>query len=154
MPWTVSTRRATPDDAPALARLRFEFRTEIKPPAEPEEVFLPRCEAWMRPRLAEDSLWRCWVAVAAGKIVGHIWLLLMEKVPNPSGEPELYGYVTNLYVAPEYRGGPGGELLLEAAAECRRYRVDTVLLWPTPRSRSLYERHGFVVPHDILVYYL
>ena len=28
--------------------------------------------------------------------------------------------------------------------------VDAVILWPTPRSRRLYERHGFAVREDIL----
>jgi GNAT superfamily N-acetyltransferase len=148
-------RRAVPDDAPALARLRFEFRTAIKPPAEGETEFLARCERWMRERLDERSLWRCWLAVEPERIVGNIWLHLLEKVVNPVGEPEWYGYITNLYVLPGLRGGGVGSALLdEAVRECRVREVDTVILWPTPRSKSLYERHGFVPTHDVLGLYL
>jgi hypothetical protein len=28
--------------------------------------------------------------------------------------------------------------------------VDAVILWPTARSRSLYLRHGFTAPDDIM----
>jgi hypothetical protein len=27
--------------------------------------------------------------------------------------------------------------------------MDAVILWPTPRSRRLYERHGFAVRKDL-----
>ena len=32
-----------------------------------------------------------------------------------------------------------------------RLDVDNVILWPTPRSRSLYTRHGFMVADNMLV---
>lgn len=28
-------------------------------------------------------------------------------------------------------------------------RVDAVILWPTPASRTLYDRHGFAVRDDL-----
>ena len=148
-------RLAVPADAPALARLRFEFRTAIKPAAETEGEFLERCGRWMSERLDPGSLWRCWVAVRGEEIVGNVWLHLLEKLINPVGEREWYGYVTNLYVAPGLRGGGVGARLLAAAVrECEDRSVDTVILWPTERSRSLYERRGFVPPHDVLALYL
>jgi GNAT superfamily N-acetyltransferase len=151
----ISLRRGVPDDAPALARLRFEFRTAIKPPAENEADFQARCEAWMAPRLAETSLWLCWLAEREGRIVGNVWLHLLEKLINPVGEPEWYGYITNLYVVPALRGGGVGARLLELPVEeCRTRKVDTVILWPTERSKSLYVRHGFVPTHDVLGLYL
>jgi GNAT superfamily N-acetyltransferase len=151
----IPLRRAVPADAPALARLRFEFRTAIKPPAETEEAFLERCGRWMKERLGEGSLWRCWVAERDERVLGNVWLHLLEKLVNPVGEPEWYGYITNLYVVPELRSGGLGARLLEAAVEESRARaVDTVILWPTERSKSLYVRHGFVPTHDVLGLYL
>ena len=45
-----------------------------------------------------------------------------------------------------------GSLLLRAALdECARVDVDNVILWPTPRSRSLYGRHGFAAADNMLV---
>ena len=152
---SIRLRRAVPADAPELARLRFRFRTAIKPPAESEQGFQARCERWMAERLREGSLWRGWLAERDGAIVGNVWLQLLEKLVNPVGEPEWYGYVTNLYVDAELRGGGLGARLLDAAvAECRASAVDTVVLWPTERSKSLYLRAGFVPPHDVLALYL
>jgi GNAT superfamily N-acetyltransferase len=80
-----------------------------------------------------------------------VWLHLLEKLPNPVGEPEWHGYVSSLYVEPGLRArGLGSVLLAEALAECDRCGCDAVILWPTPRSRGLYLRHGFSVRNDLL----
>ena len=84
-------------------------------------------------------------------MIGTVWLELIEKLPNPVGERERHGYITNLYVRAEQRGAGAGTRLLRAAlAECDARGVDAVLLWPTPRSRSLYEREGFRPASDLL----
>lgn len=105
----------------------------------------------MRERLDGADAWRAWVADADAEIVGGVWLQLLEKVPNPVGEPETHAYVTNLYVRPERRGrGIGSALLSAALAECGGRGVDAVVLWPTPDSRPLYERHGFSVRDNVM----
>lgn len=144
-------RVAEARDASALARLRYEFRGGIIPPAESEAEFVERCAAWMSRRLEPESTWRCWVGEAAEAIVGTAWLQLFEKLPNPVAEPELHGYVSSLYVRPEHRGNGLGSRLLDAClSHCRHHLVDAVVLWPTPASRSLYQRHGFTVREDLL----
>jgi GNAT superfamily N-acetyltransferase len=146
-------RLAEPADAAALAWLRWEFRTSVQPPGEDEAAFITRCSRWMTTRLRRSREgWLAWVAESGGAIVGTVWLQLVEKVPNPTGdEPESHAYVSNLYVRPTTRGaGVGSTLLVTALDECVRRGVDTVVLWPTPPSRSLYERHGFAVRDDLL----
>ena len=113
-------------------------------------MFVARCTGWMAGRLGGGGAWRCWVAEDHGKIVGTVWLGLFEKIPNPVAEPEWHGYVSNLYVLPEWRGhATGGALLAAALQECDTRRLDAVILWPTPESRSLYERHGFRVVEEV-----
>jgi GNAT superfamily N-acetyltransferase len=145
-------RAAGTGDAAALAALRHEFRSDLASAAESESAFLERCISWMTRRLAAGSVWRCWVAETGTTIVGTVWLQLIEKLPNPVAEPELHGYVSSLYVRPSHRGGALGSALLDACLqECERLELDTVVLWPTPASRSLYLRHGFAVRDDLLV---
>jgi len=147
----VAVRLANPGDAAELARLRYEFRAAMHSPEEDREEFIARCARWMEERLVEGSRWRCWVAEADGAIAGHLWLQLIEKIPNPAPEREVHGYITNVYVCPEARGGGTGEALVAAAMDyCATAGVDSVILWPTERSRPLYARHGFAEPVDIL----
>lgn len=150
-PAAAMVRRAGPDDAPALARLRFDFRAEIDPPVEDEAVFLERCRRWMATRLEPRGTWRCWIAGERDTLLGMSWLQLLEKIPNPVGEPELHGYVSSLYVRSARRGtGIGSALLAACLEECESCGADAVFLWPTPRSRPLYERHGFALHGDVL----
>jgi len=151
VPAAPSIRLATPADAAELARLRHEFRSTLDAPTEPADVFLARCASWMSDRLHPAAAWRCWVAETPSALVGAVWLHFLEKVPNPAGEPEAHGYITNFYVRPDHRGsGVGGRLLAAALAECDRRGLHSVVLWPTPRSRTLYGRQGFRVPRTLL----
>lgn len=144
-------RLATPADAPALARLRYEFRAALNEAVETEDAFFARAAPWMAGRLSEGASWRCWVAENSGAIVGHLWLQLVEKIPNPAPELEQHAYITNAYVRPGQRGSGVGAMLLETAlAFCREQGVDSVILWPTEKSRALYARHGFAVRGDIM----
>ena len=106
----------------------------------------------MHERLSTSAGWRCWVVEGAGpeELAGTVWLQAVEKIPNPTAEPERHGYITNLYVRPGDRGRGLGEALLVAALRaCDDGHFDAVLLWPSPESRTLYERHGFAVRDDL-----
>jgi GNAT superfamily N-acetyltransferase len=151
-PTAIQVRRALPRDADALAQLRFAFRVEQRPATESLDVFAARCSNWMRPRLRGDSRWTAWLAERDGKIVGNLWLQIVEKIPNPGPESELHAYVSNFFIVPAERNTGVGARLLNAAVEhCKAHDVDTVFLWPTQRSRPLYKRTGFEPPSDILV---
>jgi GNAT superfamily N-acetyltransferase len=146
----VDVRSATAGDAAALAELRWEFRAGRVTPIETRDAFIARCADWMRRELVSERSWRAWVAVADGRIVGQVWLDLLEKVPNPVGERERHGYVSNLYVRPDQRGGVGTRLL-RAAIQCAQLNgVDRIVLWPTGRSVTLYERAGFTFHGDVM----
>ena len=152
----VRVRRATAEDAIILATLRYEFRSAIGVAIELPEEFVARCHGWMRERLSNDVLWCAWIAETLDEggplATGAVWLQLIEKVPNPVVEKETHAYITNLFVLESVRGRGAGSMLLEAAiTECESRDVDTIILWPTPRSRSLYERHGFSTTDAVMV---
>jgi ribosomal protein S18 acetylase RimI-like enzyme len=137
-------RQATLEDAPVLARLRFEFRSTQNPVVESRSEFISRCETWMRERLLSGTPWRSWVAAVQDEVVGTLWLQTIEKIPNPGDEREFHGYVSSIYVTPESRRlGIATSLLRSCLKECDSLALDAVFLWCTPESRLLYERHGF-----------
>jgi GNAT superfamily N-acetyltransferase len=149
-------RLARPDEAHELARLRYTLRSRNRQPAdtrqdiESESDFLHRCSKWMTNALGQ-SRWRCWVAERDGSLVGALWLQFIEKIPNPAAESESYAYITNFFVKEKDRGqGIGSAVLREALKWCEQQEVHGVILWPTEKSRSLYERHGFKVTPDLL----
>ena len=105
----------------------------------------------MQQRLEPGSLWRCWIAEQNHMPAGHLWVQLIEKIPNPTDEPEVHAYITNFYVQEAARSqGIGSKLLVTALEWLQSQHVDAVILWPTPASRSLYLRHGFAVRDDLL----
>lgn len=135
-----------------MAALRWEFRSvgrgELE---ETEHAFVERCGAWMRAALTRDEAWSAWVAETETGLVGQIWVRLIEKLPNPTHEPERHAYISNLFVKPAARGGVGTQLLEACLAWLGEENVDAILLWPSAASRSLYKRHGFTATDDVLL---
>lgn len=145
-------REAVPADARQLAQLRWEFRSVAHGAVnESEEAFVERCAAWMYDRLSRSGAWTAWVAEQNGEIVGQIWVLLVEKVPNPTVELERHAYVSNLYVKPSARGGLGTRLLECCLDWLAGQSVHQIMLWPSSLRRSLYARHGFAISNDVLM---
>ncbi len=135
----------------SLAGLRYAFRAEMEPAPERREPFLERCSRWMEKRLVPGSDWVAWLAEGDGSPLGCLWLQLIEKVPNPAPELEMHAYITSVFVAPEARRvGTGAGLMEAALAYCREQGVDSVVLWPSARSRTLYARSGFETPPDMM----
>lgn len=141
-------RRATADDAAALAELRWDFRSDRPDVDESRGRFVARCTEWMRVALGGPT-WRVWVAVSNGRIVGNVWLGTIPKLPNPGAEREEHVYVSNVYVMPPARGGVGKALLETALADART-RADRIILWPSALSKTLYARYGFAPSGDLL----
>ena len=144
-------RSANASDAPALAKLRYALRSTTGVVTEPEVDFLKRCTQWMREHMQAGGFWQCWVVEREYQLIGCLWLQLVEKIPNPGSELEYHAYLTNFYVQEFARGkGIGSRLLSTAIAWCETREVHAVILWPTERSRSLYQRQGFAVRNDLM----
>src|SRR5215211_800776 len=108
----ISIRLATVSDARLLAKFRYAFRSSLNSACENEEEFVQRCSLWMQEQLRDDSCWRCWIAEQDQTPVGNLWMQLIEKIPNPTVEPEYHAYVTNFYVREEVRSKGIGTMLL------------------------------------------
>lgn len=142
-----SIREAGIDDVDELARLRWEFRLEVgTPDSLSREAFDREMRAFVVDSLREAGPWHAWVAEDEARLVGCVWLQLVDRVPHPRlrrGERQI-AYVTNMYVEPDRRNGGLGRNLLDAALEfARERRVAGVVLWPSERSVPFYWRAGF-----------
>jgi GNAT superfamily N-acetyltransferase len=144
---SVSLRPAVAGDADELARLRWEFRIEDDTQASMTFVeFLAGFRRFATRALGDPERWRAWIAEDDGRMVGCVWLQLVERIPHPGlrdGERPI-AYVTNMYVAPPLRNGGLGRRLLDAAVGfARERRAGVAIVWPSERSLPFYERAGF-----------
>ncbi|MCX5231966.1 GNAT family N-acetyltransferase [Streptomyces sp. NPDC006553] len=143
-------RPARPADARALAELRWTFKQEDHEgpptPARP----LEEAEQWIRDRLG-GGRWLAWVVETEGEICGHVFLCLVERMPEPYGGNDPIGYVTNFFVMPSQRNRGAGARLLEALKQhARSAGLDTLIVWPSERSSPLYRRSGFQPSEELL----
>jgi putative acetyltransferase len=121
-------RRATPEDAPALAdvhvRARVESMSYLPDTHSPEEVL-----AWIREVMPQHE--EVWVAEDEGRVIGFFAL----------SDDLLY----HLYVSPELQGRGAGSALFDMVKELR---PDGFRLWVFQRNtqaREFYEHRGMRV---------
>ena len=146
----VEVRLASVSDALLLATFRWELRSSFHQVTEDNAAFVERCASWMQERL-RSSRWKCWIADWRKTPVGSVWTQLVEKIPNPISEPEYYVYLTNFYVREQYRDkGIGSMLLSTIVAWSRSNNAESIILWPTERSKPFYLRHGFSTAAELM----
>ena len=156
----MTIRRATADDARALAASRHQFRTTFDSPRpapqdaafETEAAFVERA-APLIDGFLRAGRWHAWIAECGGRICGHLFLQMIDKMPNPDPrEPEHLAYLTSFFVEPDLRDrGVGAALMQQLEAFAQRSDVEKILIvGTTPRSRSLYARRGYQSAPDLL----
>lgn len=152
---SLSIRQAIPEDAPTLARLRWDDSTEDGPPATlPDAAFAAGFAEFVRAALASDQ-WVIWIAESDGRVVGHLYVQVVGMVLRPGRIARRWGYVAAVYVVPEARDkGIGARLLRRVIDWAEVEGLEFLLLWPTERSVPLYERAGFVRGSDVLELHL
>ncbi len=147
----LTIRRAEAADAEELARLRWEFTVELHHADEDRDAFTARFGSSLREFLASGR-WTIWIAQASDRLVGTLWVERVDKVPRPYERAEHWGYVTNVYVAPEYRNAGLGRRILDSAIEAAAASGwQILLLWPSELSGEFYGRAGFRRDEDALV---
>ena|SRR5438132_3340896 len=152
----ISIRRATVADAATLAKCRYAFRARsnvaTQGQIESQAAFVARATVAIERHLV-SGVWHAWIAEHESRVIGHVFLQIIEKLPNPSaGEPELLGYLTSFFVDAALRDqGVGSALLDELERQAAALGVEKILIvGTTERSRPLYARRGFRQTPDLL----
>lgn len=133
--------------------MRWDFRVEEgeRTDAGGRSGYVGRAAPWIRDGLVSGR-WRAWLVEAGGVAVGQVFLQVVERFPPiEGGDAGPLGYLTSFYVRPSSRGRGAGHALLDAALTwADGHRVETVVVWPSERSRALYLRAGFDHPRQLL----
>ena len=130
-------RRATPGDAPQVARLLHDFQREYDEPSPGLEMLEDRYEELIRNK---DMI----VLVVGESPDGFAQLRFRPWVYSAG----LHSYLEELYVVPDLRGNGLGRALLEAALETARSEGAEHMELGTSEddaaARGLYESAGFI----------
>ncbi len=149
----VKVRKATVDDVAELADLRRTFTFEDATEGEALRSDYEESFASIVTNGLESGRWVIWVAEAAGAIVSHAFVGTIEKIPRPVVGHRAIGYLTNVYTRREFRGhGIGGRVLDAVAAWALEADIELLIVWPSEASFGHYERHGFAVRGEPLVW--
>ncbi len=149
-------RRATQADARTLATMRADSAFERHGGDAAERARYARlCEAFFAGELTRgDSFLRSWIAFRRNEIAGSASLAISRTLPRygmPFGGFD--GRIRDVYVVPNRRAmGVGTALVETAIAEARALRVDRLTLGASEMGRPLYEKLGFVLKPDEMVY--
>lgn len=150
----ITIRLATRPDINALVEMRRDFTFEDPEVNEaPSRVgFEADCADFLEDAISSGR-WHIWVAELDGRIVSHVFVALIDKVPRPVRENSKIAYLTNVYTRPEYRGrGISAQLIERAQQAAREARVELMIVWPSEESVELYKRAGFADPNEPLIW--
>ena len=153
---SICYRLATEGDLEALAMMRWDFRTkeEGAPEGIDKNQFLLACTEFLHDGLSSRQ-WFYWLAVDGENIVAHVFVQLIRKIPKPERLDDRYGYITNVYTKPDFRGrGIGHKLMTKVTAWAEQEDLDTLIVWPSEESVSFYQRLGFQVENEVMEYVL
>jgi ribosomal protein S18 acetylase RimI-like enzyme len=132
-----SVRRATPGDAPAVARLLHDFQAEFDEPSPGLEM--------LEDRYADLIRNKDMIVLLIGEGPDGFAQVRFRPWVYSAG---LHSYLEELYVKPELRGNGLGRALLEAAMEAARTEGAEQMELGTSEddvaARALYESAGFI----------
>jgi GNAT superfamily N-acetyltransferase len=145
---TANIRRAGLDDATALARLRWLWRTSERGEHGLSELaFGAAFTHWW----SEHSSHIAYIAETDGIAVGMAWLAVFDRMPQPRQLERLAGNVQSVFVLEAYRNHGIGEALVNALiTEASTRGVGYLIVHPSRRAYPLYERLGFGVTDQML----
>lgn len=150
----LTVRLATQSDIAELVEMRHDFTFED---AEQNETlsrpeYAAECAAFLTDATSSGR-WHIWVAEVDGRIVSHVFVALIDKVPRPVREKRKIAYLTNVYTRPAFRGQRiGAQLVRRAQEAARELDVELMIVWPSDESVEFYKREGFAAPQEPLIW--
>lgn len=93
----------------------------------------------------KSETWFIWVAEEEAKIISHIYIQLIPKVPRPGRITYPFAYLTNVYTMKNYRNqGIGSKLISTVNEWAKNNNYEFIIVWPSEESVEFYKRNGYV----------
>ncbi|WP_391209696.1 GNAT family N-acetyltransferase [Psychrobacillus sp. L4] len=116
----MNIRLAESKDIGRLIHMRWDFTLEdnqAKIFDESDlEAFKIECQDFLE-KAFDSETWFIWVAEENSKIVSHIYIELIQKVPRPGRRTHPFAFMTNVYTIKHFRNKGIGSKLITAINE-------------------------------------
>ncbi|MEC5425842.1 GNAT family N-acetyltransferase [Virgibacillus sp. C22-A2] len=142
----MNIRLAEAKDIKQLIKMRWDFTIEYDDSKKDESFveFEKEFQSFLENAL-KSRQWFIWVVEENRKIVSHIYIELIQKVPRPGRITYPFAYMTNVYTVPEYRNkGIGSKLLGSINNWIKENNYEFVIVWPSDESINYYKGNGYV----------
>jgi GNAT superfamily N-acetyltransferase len=140
-------RLARNEDIDSLIKMRWDFTIEHDTNGKVREEYYDQFNQKCREFLIEamdNNNWHIWVVEQDKKVVSHIFIELVHKVPRPGRTTYPFAYMTNVYTLPEYRGiGIGSKLITKVNEWVKEQNYEFIIVWPSDESIEFYQRNGY-----------
>lgn len=143
-------RLATEKDFPQLAEMRWDFQTEdeTETPTLEKNEFLEKCLEYLHATFKTGD-WTFFIAEENGEIVSHAFVKKIAALPRPARIENSWGYLTNVYTKPGFRGrGIGAKLLRRVKDWSIEKDFELLIVSPSEDSGDFYTRAGFRAETD------
>lgn len=139
-------RTAGPRDVPELSHLRRQWVAEYDVDRRDPD-FEVRFASWYE---REERL--IWVAEENQRPVGMLNMAIFNRMPRPGQPDSCWGYVANVFVLEDFRNrGIGAHLLAAAVGYADEHGFARLVLRPSERAISFYQRAGFSRESDLML---
>ena len=144
---------ASEEDFPELANMRWDFKMEGEEfitDSYDKEVFIEQCINFFNQGY-RDKTWIHWIAKSKDVIISHVSIHIIRKIPKPNRIVDKFGYITNVYSKPQYRGqGIGSNLIDHVKQWAVENDLEILIVWPSTKSAKFYQRKGFNNDNDVM----
>lgn len=151
----MNIRLAESKDIKQLIKMRWDTTIEFDESKENEsyEDFEKECQTFLENAL-NSSHWYIWVAEDMDKIISHIYIQLIQKVPRPGRVTHPFAYMTNVYTIRDYRNsGVGSKVLTSINKWIEENQFEFVIVWPSEEAVNYYKKNGYVHCTEPMEYY-
>jgi GNAT superfamily N-acetyltransferase len=141
-------RLARQEDIDSLIKMRWDFTIEHdtngKVKEEYYDHFIHECREFLLEAINGRN-WHIWLVEQDKKIVSHIFIELVHRVPRPGRTTYPFAYMTNVYTLPDYRGiGIGSKLIEKVNQWVKEQNYEFIIVWPSDESIDFYRRNGYM----------
>src|SRR6185369_15411721 len=148
---SVTYRRATVADVPALVDLRTAFLTELGRGDEVDASLGKGMAQYFQTKLANGQF-ISEIAEAQNQVIACSGMVYYEYPPSPPRPSGRGAYIMNMYTHPDFRRrGIGATLLQKLIETARLARCERISLHALPLGQSIYVKAGFVPGHSEMV---